>query len=172
MKISKNRDFDEFWAPKMALRRVRVQFSKKFRGVLKCFKMAHNWFLRSSNTFLDQPRTKFWISHPKVKILVSSLRRLIFHENQRKSRFWAVLSYFSRNCMENENVRKNAQKVLRLHFWHRKSILRTKVDLETSWYALKRLISASTKKLPTHFFSLTWLLSQTVAVWFVRTRTK
>ena len=123
---------------------------------------AHNWFLKCLNTFLDYPRFTFAIESFKIAISDHIL----------KVQFWAKISYFgslralwdfpSGIAREMEKCKKNALKVLELHFWHRKSIHRTKVDLGTSWYALKRLISASTKKLPTQFFSLTWLLSQTV----------
>ena len=60
--------------------------------------MAHNWFLRSLNTFVKYPGTTFGISHLKMTILVSSIRKLIFHGNQQRSRFWWILRL--KNCCQ------------------------------------------------------------------------
>ena len=60
---------------------------------------------------------------------------------------------FLKKVQENTaNARKTAQKVLKVHFSYRKSILRTKVDLATSWDEVKTLKSASTKQLPLNIF--------------------
>ena len=59
-----------------------------------------------------------------------------------------------------ENAMKNALKVLKVHFEHQKSLLRTKIDLRELWSPPQNRTTASGNTSDDHIFSLTYSLGQ------------
>ena len=82
----------------------------------KCSQSVHIWFLGSSNTFFECRRMTFTISHLREKILTTFFKPCFSSQICSESPFGASWEVYSRNYKENEKCKKDAQKVLRLHF--------------------------------------------------------